>query len=407
MSHYRFRGRDRNGQALSGVLEADSAEAVADQLINSGITPIDIVEAEAGTGDWRHLERLLTARRPDISDLALFCRQMHALLRSGVPISRALRSLTESSDNPYMTEALEDLIDSLEAGRDLSGSLARHPKLFSALFVNVVRVGETSGRLEDAFLRLYHYLTFQRQTRERVKVAFRYPIFVLIAVAIAVAIIVTVVVPPFAGIFERMGADLPLPTRIIIGVSDAAVGYWHWALGVLAAAVAGTRLYLRTEAGRLRWDQLKLRLPIIGPIAWKASLARFARSFSMCYRSGVPLIQALTLIARSLDNHWLGQRILEMRNGIERGESIARAARTTGLFTPLVLQMVAVGEETGRIDEMMDEVGDYYEQEVQAEVDNLSATLEPLLIVAVGSVVLVLALGVFLPMWDMYTLVNQ
>ncbi|MDY6943107.1 MAG: type II secretion system F family protein, partial [Pseudomonadota bacterium] len=281
-----------------------------------------------------------------------------------------------------------------------------HPAVFSPIFISIIRVGEESGRLDEAFIRLYHYLSFEKTTRDRVKVAARYPFFVLIAVTVAIGVIVTVVVPPFARIFESLGAPLPLPTRILIGMSDVVINYWYLLGAATAGLVMGARAYLRTESGRYRWDKLKLRLPVIGSIMLRSSLSRFARAFDMSFRSGVPVVQAMTLISRAVDNTYIAERVVEMRNGIERGDPLSRTARTTGLFPPMVLQMLTVGEETGSIDDMMKEVADFYEREVDYDVENLSATIEPLLIVAVGGVVLLMALGVFLPMWDMYGLMS-
>lgn len=401
MATFRFRGRDRGGRLVSGELQAETSSAAAAQLIHSGVTPVRI-EPAAGEGAAAPLlQRSLFTPRPGLAELMLFARQMFALTKAGIPIVRALKGLADSARNPAMVAALHDVIDSLNAGRDLAGSLAKHPDIFSPLFVNVVRVGENSGKLDEAFQRLYQYLAFDKLTRDAMTKALRYPIIVLGAVGVAIAVVMGLVVPRFSTIFAAFGGELPGPTRAIIAVSGFTVNYWWLVALAIAAAAFGLRAFLNTDGGRFAWDRAKLRLPVLGGIVQRATLARFARAFTMTSRAGVPLLESLSLISRAVQNEYVGEQVRSMREFIERGDALSRAAAATGLFTPLVLQMLAVGEETGRVDEMMDEMADYYDRDVQNDVDNLGALMEPLLIIVVGGVVLVLALGVFLPMWDL------
>jgi MSHA biogenesis protein MshG len=300
-----------------------------------------------------------------------------------------------------MVRTLEDVVQSLGAGRDLASALARHPKVFNPLFVNVVRVGENSGKLDEAFLRLYHYLAFDANTRAKVASALRYPMIVLVAVAVAIGVIMTMVVPQFARAFRSFGAELPWPTQVIIAVSNFTVNYWYLVVGGMVLAAVAVRSSLATPQGQRFSDRLKLRLPVLGSIVLRATLARFARSFAVIVRSGVPLMDGLVLVGRAVQNEVVADKVRALREAVERGETLSRAAAASGMFTPLVLQMLAVGEETGRVDEMMEEVADFYDREVAADVDNLASLIEPLLIVTVGGVVLLLALAVFLPIWDL------
>src|SRR5690349_10973017 len=400
MATFKFRGRDRGGRLINGELQADNSSAAAAQLIHSGVTPVRIDPVGEGGGPAA-LQIRLFAPKPGLADLMLFARQMYALTKAGIPIVRALKGLADSARNPMMVTALHDVIDSLNAGRDLAGSLAKHPDIFSALFVNVVRVGENSGKLDEAFQRLHQYLAFDKLTRDAIGKALRYPVIVLCAVGIAIAVVMGMVVPKFAKIFAAFGSQLPTPTRVIIAVSNFTVDYWWLMAGVIAAAILALRAFLNTDAGRFGWDRAKLRLPVLGGIIQRATLARFARAFTMTSRAGVPLLESLNLISRAVQNEYVGEQIRSMKEFIERGDALSGAAAATGLFTPLVLQMLSVGEETGRVDEMMDEMADFYDRDVQNDVDNLGALMEPLLIIIVGGVVLVLALGVFLPMWDL------
>jgi MSHA biogenesis protein MshG len=326
---------------------------------------------------------------------------MFALTRSGVPMMRSLQGLIESSQNPSLQEALRGVIENLEAGRDLSGAMAAYPDVFPNLMTRMVQVGENSGNLEQSFEQLADYLEFEKMTREQIKAAMRYPSFVIIAICIAMAILSLFVIPTFEKVFAGFGADLPLPTKIIMGISQFSVAYWPHILAALIATIFAVRRYLKTERGTLQWDRYKLKIPIVGSILLRSTLARFARSFSMGYGSGVPLVQALGFTARAIENAYLGGKLDEMRNHLERGETLTRSAASLEIFTPLVLQMLAVGEETGSVDTMLLEVAGFYEREVQYELKNLTSAIEPILIVVIGGMVLVLALGVFLPMWNL------
>jgi MSHA biogenesis protein MshG len=404
MANYKYKGRDSSGSLIEGVLEAATSDAAAGQLMNSGIIPVDISEQVERSGDGDVIDdirRILTTAPPELEDLIVFSRQMYTLMRAGVPINQAMGGLIRSTRNRVLVEALGEIQVDLESGRDFSTGLSRHPKIFSSLFVNTIRIGENTGRLDEALLRLSDYLELERDTRARIKSALRYPTFVIIAITIAMGIMNVVVIPQFAKVFERANVELPIYTRILIGTSDFFVAYWvPMAAGMVAAAMAIHR-YINTAHGRYVWDRYKIRIPIIGSILYRATLGRFARSFSMSLAAGVPLLQCLSVVSRAIDNDFIGEKIRGMRTNVERGDSLTRSAAQTEMFSPLVIQMLSVGEETGSIDELLAEVAGFYEREVDYDIKNLAQAIEPILIVIIAAMVLVLALGVFLPMWDL------
>jgi MSHA biogenesis protein MshG len=402
--NFAYRGRNGAGDIVQGIMEGATAGAVADLLFGSGVTPMEIkpTEASAGKADsGAGINIQLFKQKVEHMDVLLFSRQIHTLLRAGVPIMRALAGLQESSVNPAMREVLQDVRDSLDSGRELSLSLARHPEAFSPFYLSMVRVGEMTGRLEEVFIRLFDHMAFERFMKDQVKSALRYPSFVVAAMGIAIVIVNIFVIPAFAKVFKGFGAELPLMTRILIGFSDFMLNWWPALLLGIVIAVFGFNAWRKTPKGRYKWDRFKLRIPIAGKIVRKATLARFAASFALASRSGVPIIQALTNVAETVDNAYIADKVEKMRDGVERGESILRTSISAGVFTPVVLQMIAVGEESGALDDMMKEVADMYQSEVEYELKTLAQQIEPILIIALGIMVMILALGIFLPLWDL------
>ena len=403
MPMFAYKGRNPRGELVHGVLENASPSAVADQLFNSSITPLEINLAPITRKLMISGGFLAKLLEPKVStlDVLLFSRQMHTLLRAGVPIMRALGGLQESTINKAFAKLLQELRESLDAGRELSAALRRHSHAFSAFYVSMVRVGELTGRMEEIFLQLFFHLDFERRTREQIKAALRYPTFVLIAIVAALVVINIFVIPAFAKVYAGFRAELPFLTQLLIGMSNFTLRFWPLLLAATVAAIFGLRWYLQSPSGKYRWDKLKLRIPVVGDIVKKATLARFTRSLALAVKSGVPIVQGLSVVAKVVDNNYIAQRIEQMRDGVERGETILRTASAAGVFTPVVLQMIAVGEETGAMDELLEEIAAMYDQDVEYQVKNLSAQIEPFLIVAIGGMVLVLALGVFLPIWDL------
>lgn len=404
MPVFSYKGRSGRGEMVQGSLEGVDSGAIADQLLNTGITPTEIkisrtarTKAE-GPSLW---QRLSQDKSVDPIELMLFSRQMYTLLKAGVPIMRALAGLQESSQNPTFALMIQDLRESLDSGRELSTAMRRHPKIFSHFYVSMVQVGEMTGMLDQTFIRLYDHLQFEKDMRERIKSAVRYPMFVVIAMAIALVVVNIFVIPAFAKVFEGFHTELPLMTKILLGFSNFMLVSWPLILAGLIGAVVAFRSWIKTVDGRYKWDRYKFELPIAGPIIKKATLARFARSLALSFKSGIPIVQALNTVGMVVDNEYMRAKVEQMRDGVERGESILRTASATGVFNPTVMQMIAVGEETGDMDGLMFEVAGMYEREVEYEIKNLSAQIEPIMIVGLGAMVLVLALGIFLPMWDL------
>ena len=400
MATYEWRGRNARGELIQGKMDAQTEYSVADQLMDMGVTPVDIAieVVKIKTESW--LQR--KSRKPVVDeDIMLFSRQMYTLNKAGVPIFQALAGLEGSASKLSMIELIRDIRSSLNQGRELSAALSVHQGIFGAFYISMVRVGELTSRLTEVFLSLNEHLEFERDVRERIKEAMRYPVFVMIALAIAVVVLNVFVIPVFAKIFATFKAPLPLVTQGLLAFSGWMVAWWPLLIVAGIAVVFIGRRYLKTTAGRYLWDSRKLRLPIVGDILLKAALARFSRSFALTIQSGVPLDQALTVVAQTVDNVFLSARIEQMRNGIERGGSITRCATATGIFTPMVLQMLSVGEETGELDALLFEIAGMYERETSHSIKGLSSAIEPLLLAVVGAMVLLLALGVFMPMWNL------
>ena len=402
MSSFAWKGRNARGELVEGVIDADDDAAVADQLLATGVSPVSIAARAQATGATTgNAWQALRAAPVTTEDVLLFSRQMYTLQRAGVPILRALAGLQASTPKTSLVALLADLRASLDQGRELVTAMARHPTVFDGFYLAMIRVGEMTGRLTESFERLASHLEFELDVRARVKQALRYPTMVLVAIAIAMVVVNMFVIPTFATVFAGFKAELPFMTRLLLGFSGFTVRWWPLLLGAGVGAAWGVRAFVATPEGRYKWDRLKLRLPIAGPIIMKATLARFARSFAMASRSGVPITRAMTVVSQTVDNAWMGQRIEQMRDAVERGESITRCATAAGFFTPIVLQMIAVGEETGELDSLLIEIAQMYERETDFAIKGLSSAIEPVLLTVIGAMVLVLALGVFLPLWNL------
>jgi MSHA biogenesis protein MshG len=397
---FQYKARGQRGDAIEGVIEAASTDLAASRLIEGGLTPVDIQPLKQKTGMSTDIADLFPAK-VQLVDLIQFSRQMHSLMKAGVPILSALSGLAAHTVNRTLAKTLTGVMESLQAGRDLSSSMAQFPAVFSVFYISLVRVGETSGRLEEVFQQLATYLQRDKKTRDQIKSAMRYPVFVLVAILVAISVINVLVVPAFAAMFAQFGAELPLPTRILIAMSDFTINRWELLLGGGVALVAGGRMYVRSEDGRYAWHKLLLRLPLIGKILYRAALARFSRLFALVQSSGIPIVTGLSVVARALDNDFIQERVLSMRDGIERGESLSNTAAGTGIFDHLVLQMLQVGEQSGATDDLLREVADYYDSEVDYAVEKLSASIEPTLTIILAVLVFLLAAGIFLPMWDL------
>ena len=424
MTQFHYSGRDNTGALVSGNIDAGNADDAAAQLFGNSVTPIEIREVKArqikrkkptaskkpelgpDASTMDHINAFLASKKIEIDELIMFARQMYSLTKAGLPLDRALKGLEASNSNPAFRRVLKDVIKGLENGMNLASALGTHPKVFSQLFLSLVHVGENTGRLDNAFQEIGKYLILEKNTRKQVKSATRYPLFVMAAMVAALGIITVFVIPVFSQVFERLGADLPWQTAALVNTSDFVINYWPLLLIVIFGSIFGFRYYVKTERGRLNWDQRKLRLPLAGTVFEKIALGRFARTFSMVMGAGLPIVQGLTVVAGAVGNAYIAQNVKGMREGVERGESLYVTAVNSKMFSPLVLQMIAVGEETGTVDELLGEVADFYETEIEYEVKRLSDAIEPIMITFIAGLVLILALGVFLPIWDLNSAVQ-
>jgi MSHA biogenesis protein MshG len=399
MPEYQYTGRNSSGEQITGTLSAANQASAMSQLQQKQVVITRLTEA---VEEKKSIEFSFSPKRKiTLDDQVLLTRQLYALTKAGIPIIRALNGLAESTDNLTLAEVLNAIADTLISGSELATAFRQFPKTFSPIFVSMIHVGENTGRLDLAFQKLTAHLELERETKKRIKSATRYPLFVVSAIVMAMTVINIMVIPNFASVFAKMGADLPVATQILIASSEFTLNYWWLILLVVFGSGFSWFKYIKTPEGLLWWDTTKLRLPLFGSLFKRIALSRFSRSFSMMLASGVPILKGLSIVSESVGNRSIGLAIEDMYRGIERGERLTSTAAATGLFTPLVLQMMSVGEETGSVDTLLDDVADFYEEEIDYELKQLADSIEPILLVFLGVLILVLALGVFLPIWDL------
>lgn len=407
MELYQYKGRNKRGEVMQGTVEAVNAEGVVSWMLSSGISPISVrLKTDPLQNQPAWLKAIQGHKKLSQTDLLMFTRQIGTLLKAGIPMLQAVIGLKNSSHQPEMTKLLGALHTSLDKGMELSDAMARHPKFFDDYYINMIRVGESAGKLDEVFARLYTQLDFDRRMRQKIKSVLRYPMFVLSAIVIATVIVMVFVIPSFSGMYRSTNIELPLVTQILMGTSSFVSRNWLAILTFAALAAMGLRYYIATTVGKYKWDRLKVRIPIVGRVMSKATTARFCRSFGMAMSSGVPVVTALALVSRVVDNAYYQERIMAMREAISQGDSLLRSFMASGIFTPVELQMISVGEETGDVESMVNQLATLYQDEVEYDASKLAETLEPILLAFMAALVATLLLGIFLPMWNMTTLIK-
>lgn len=404
MPFYRYKARDKYGALSVGTFESSGREAVAGHLDSLGYIPVMIEEEKPGLSLGQLLPALETV---SAADLIIFSRQLATLISAGIPFMASFTALEEQTESPKLKKVIGQVRREVEGGSTFADALAKHPKVFSPMYVSMVRAGEAGGVLEEILNRLAMLAEHDAETRARIKAATRYPKIVIGALVVAFGILVTFVIPKFAALYANFKAELPLPTRIMIAINTGIHQYGIFILVATIGAFLGFRKYINSPGGRLWWDGFKLKLPIFGVIFTKTALSRFARVFGTLTRSGLAMLQTLEIVSSTVGNVVIARVVDNIRDSARQGRGIVQPMKVSKVFPPIVIQMVAVGEESGKMEEMMMKVSEYYDRDVEYAIKNLSSSLEPLLLTVIGGVILFLALAIFMPWWNLINVMKR
>jgi type IV pilus assembly protein PilC len=400
---YAYKVRDKAGKVVSGTLVADNEGLAVTRLREMGLTPVSLDKQKTG---GMKMEINLRPGRVKLKELAVFSRQFATMVNSGLPILRALAILGEQTESKELGKVLVQVRTDVEQGSSLSAAMVKFPKAFNDLFIAMVKAGETGGLLDKVLLKLADNIEKEVSLRRRIKSAMTYPVVVVFMVSLIMAAMLLFVVPQFKTIYDDLGGKLPLPTRLLIGVSDALKKYWYLIGGGIIGSVYGLKRYRKTEKGRMKTDRILLKIPIFGPLFHKTALSRFSSTLSMLLRAGVPILQALDIVSETVNNRVISTAVVDVQSSVREGESIAKPLAKHAVFPPMVVQMLAVGEETGGVDTMLEKVADFYDDEVTATVDALTSLIEPLMIAFVGGMVGAAVIALYMPMFNIINLIK-
>lgn len=406
MPQFNYKGRDKDGRSRSGQRFSFTADNLSAELINEGIFPTNITLSKPENRildkiqDWLQGSTLLT------EELSIFARQMQLLHAASVPMVTALKQLATHTRSRRLANALAGCIDHIEKGQSLATAMQNYPDVFSALVVNVIKIGESSGHLSESFGHIHQYLEFETSNIKQIKASFRYPIFVLISISLAIIVLNIFVIPTFSHFYTNLTANLPWQTKILIASSNFFVNYGLYCLVFLIGAAYMLHRYVQTPVGKYNWDKLQLQMPIFGKLLRRLYLIRFSQSLAIVLRSGISITQGLGLVKNLLQNSYVNTQITLTQEMIERGINFTVAISKVNLFSPLEAQILAVGEKNGELGPAMDYIANFHSHEIQFDLKRMNDVLGPLLIAAVSGLVLIIALGIYLPIWNMINLVK-
>lgn len=398
---FNYTGVNEDGDKVTGRIYAREKKHAIIRLSEKNIVIIKIEEG-SDTQSRRHkVRQSIFSKSLSLDDFIVFSLQMKTLMHGGVSLNNAISGMTQFVSNPTFKAILKDVVSRIEAGFTMTDALSEHRDYIPPVMLGIIQAGEMTGDLEGAFERLARYFEKEKDTRQKISNVIRYPIIVSIVSVVAMLVMNTVVIPTFSGVFDHYGAELPLLTRILIESSNFIIGNMEMITVLAGLAFLWVRHYLRTAEGRFLWDSWKLRLPLFGPLIHQAILGRLCYAISMLFSSRIPIVEGLTVAAGTTGNAYFEKKVKQLANDLERGMSLTTASSSSGLFHPLAMQMMSAGETTGRLDDTMARVAYYYDKQIDQEIKQISERFEPIVLIAVGIVVLVLALGIFVPLWDM------
>jgi len=407
MPNYIYKAINENGNEVSGTLEAESLDMANSILISRGLIPSKISQKQVTSGDNLWAQFMLVGSTVKVTDLIIFTKQFRSMLNAGVPILRLLQVLETQTESRVLKKAIATIIQDIRQGSSLSEALQKYPKIFSPLYCAMIKAGEISGNVPSVLDRLIYIIEHETKVKSDIKAALRYPIIVVIALCIAFIVLLTFVVPQFASLFNKAGLVLPLPTKFAMLLYSFLVNYWYILLTILVIIIFSLASYFKTSQGKFVRDSFLLEVPLIGPLFKKAALSRFASIFAILQTSGVPVMQSLTILSETIGNEAISRAFEHVRERIEEGAGISTPLKTAKYFTPMVIDMIAIGEESGNIDEMLREITRHYDDEVEYAVKGLSDAIGPILIVGLAAVVGFFALAIFMPIWDLTQLATK